>query len=219
LHDNGVADAWLFEHSQRVMQLAVMLTELPELAGDRIDRLGVALAGLFAAAGWAVQASEDRVNRWQVLGRPTNDIQRELGASLMEEEIRHLVPADSLRQAALAIRQCNNRSADLREAQLVAEAEGLEGVGVLYVLRQFRQQQAEGRSLQHLLESWNRQREYRYWDTRIEEGLRFDATRKLARQRLAAIEEFMAALARDVAAGDVRSLLGPAGEQQQAGHQ
>jgi HD superfamily phosphodiesterase len=201
------ADLWLWEHSHRVMQLAWMLAKLPELAQSPPHQDAVALAGLFHDAGWAVQARQQQLGHWQVLGRPTNDIQRELGAALLEEHARELFDGDTISLAAEAIRQCNDRYTTLIESQVLADAENLDEIGVMCLLRQFRQYQAEGRPLAQLLASWNRQREYHYWEARINDGLRFTATRELARERLNAVSLFMQALARDLDGADVLEFL------------
>jgi HD superfamily phosphodiesterase len=206
------ADLWLWEHSRRVMQLAWMLAKLPELARTPPPhRDAVALAGLFHDAGWAIQAQQQQVRHWQVLGRPTNDIQRELGAALLEEHARDLFDHDTVSLAAEAVRQCNDRYTTLVESQVLADAENLDEIGVMCFLRQFRQYQAEGRPLEQLVASWNRQREYHYWEARINDGLRFNATRELARERLNAVSLFMKALARDLDGVDVVEFLGTLG--------
>jgi HD superfamily phosphodiesterase len=205
------ADLWLWEHSHRVMQLAGMLARLPELADTPPDQNAVALAGLFHDAGWAVQVREVQVSHWQVLARPTNDTQRVLGAALLEEHAAHLFDADTISLAAEAIRQCNDRYTSLAESQVLADAENLDEIGVMCLLRQFRQYQAEGRPLDQLVASWRRQQEYDYWEVRINDGLRFEATRELARQRLTAVGLFMQALARDLDCEDVVHFLEKAG--------
>jgi len=193
------------------MQLAQMLSRLPELAQTPPHVDAVALAGLFHDAGWAVQVRQQEIDHWQVLSRPTNDIQREFGAALLEEHVSEWFDADTVALAAEAIRQCNDRYTGLAEARVLADAESLDEIGVMCLLRQFRQYQAEGRPLDQLLESWHRQNEYRYWEARINDGLRLGATRELARERLNAVHPFMQALARDLIGTDVHAFLEAAG--------
>lgn len=204
-------DLWLWERSQRVMQLARLVARIPEVADESIDQTGLGAAGLFHCAGWLTQIQQSPLTRWQVLGRPTSDIQRELGAALLQEHVGHLLPPKTARLAAEAIRQCNDRTTPLLEAQLLSEAENLDDVGVTHILRQFRQYQADGRPLKQLFESWARQQEYRYWEARLNDGFRFDTTRQLARERLRAVEAFMAALARDLQGTDLLQTLQQAG--------
>lgn len=208
--ENGRGDLWLWEHSERVMRNADVLAAAAGPADRELDALALAVAALFHDAGWAVQARQGRVDRWQVLSRPTNEIQRELAAGLLQEQVCHLLPPQSLRVAADAIRECNNRETTLPEARVLADADNLDDVGVLYVLRQFRQYQHECRPLEQLLASWARQREYRYWDARLNDGFHFEATRELARARLSAAEQFMTALACDYHGLDAKRAFGPA---------
>ena len=207
--DEDRNDLWLWEHSERVMHLAQLIATLPEAAQHQADSTALAAAALFHDAGWKVEYDQRRLEPWQLLTRPTNDIQRELGAAMLLETVGHLLPATTARLAADAIRQCNHRNSDLPEARILAEAEALDEVGVLYVLRQFRQYQAEGRPLEQLVNSWQRQKEYDYWEARLDAGFRYDATRALARRRLAAVDSFMAALRQSLQGEDLRQMLEP----------
>lgn len=200
----NVHDTWLAEHSERVLRLTQLIATLPEVGGGVADLAGLAAAALFHDAGWIVELRQGKWERSQVLTRPTSDIQRELGAALLVEQVGHLLTPQSARVAVEAIRQCNRKDTRLAEARILAEAEALDEVGLLYILRQFRHYQSEGRPIQQLVDSWRRQLEYKYWDLRLSEGFRFETTRELARRRLADVSAFIEALARDLHADDVR---------------
>ncbi len=204
-------DLWLWERAQRVARLTQFVGRIPEVADQAVDLLALAAAGLFHCAGWATQFQQRRVTRWQLLSRPTNDIQRELAAAALHEHAAHHLPPKTGRLAAEAIRQCNDRGTSLLEAQLLGEAENLDDVGVMHVLRQFRQFQAEGRPLNQIVSSWERQQEYRYWDIRLQDGFRFETTRQRARERLRAVDIFVQALARDLDGADMYRALQGAG--------
>ena len=203
-------DIWLWEHAQRVMKLARALALLPEareIGADQPDQDGVTLAALFADAGWAKQVRGGEIDHWQMLCRPTNDTQRELAVRALIEEAAGHVPDRLIEVAAGAIRECNNRYTKLAEARILSEAENLDEIGILYVLRQHRQFQAEGLPLDQLVINWGRHLEYRYWDARINDCLRWEAARQIARERLRAVEQFMEALTRDRGALDLYSAL------------
>jgi hypothetical protein len=209
--DENRREPWLWERAQRVSRLAQLIGRMPEVATGELDLLAAAVAGLFHCAGWAAQVGQAHFNWWQLLSRPTTDIQRELGAALLIEQAGPHLPAKTARLAADAIRQCNNRTTKLIEAQVLAEAENLDDVGSLSVLRQFRQYHAEGRPVQQMLATWKRQQEYRYWEVRISEGLRFESTRALAKARLEAVGMYFQGLERDLNGTDVLDVLDRAG--------
>lgn len=202
--DETTSDLWLWEHSERVMHLAQHIADLPEVKGDDIDRDALAVAALFHDAGWIVEFEQNRWQRWQLVSRPTNDIQRELGAAMLTEEVGDLLASPTARIAADAIRQCNDRTTSLLEAAVLAEAEALDEMGTLYLLRQFRQYQAEGRPVQQLVESWLRQKEYSFWELRLNDGFRYETTRRLARDRLVAVDAFIQALQHQVGGADLQ---------------
>lgn len=203
----AVNDPWLREHSERVMRLTAYVAALPELAGAKPDVTALAAAGLYHDAGWAIEYAQGRLKPWQMLARPTSDLQRELGASLLLEQAAHLLPGPSARKAAEAIRQCNVRKTTLLEARILADAEALDELSTVYVFRQYRQYEAEGRPLQQIVQSWQRQKEYRYWDLRLQDGFHFGTVRELAGQRLATVEAFITALARDLHGDDLRQYI------------
>lgn len=204
-------DNWLLEHSERVTRQARLIALLPEFGDERPEPLALAAAAIFHDAGWAVQFRQSQVTHAQVLARPTSDVQRELGVRALLERLTPRMPSDLLQLAAAAIRDCNNRETELPEAVAISEAENLDEIGVLGVLRLFRQHQLEGRPIEQLLSSWTRQLEYHYWDARINDYLRFETTRRLARERLASVEALMTALARDREAADLTHVLKDAG--------
>lgn len=200
-------DLWLWEHSERVSRVATMLASLPEVAGTPPNRTALAIAGYFHDAGWAIQVREGKVDRWQVLSRPTNELQRELGATAVVECVLDLAAPETLECAVQAIRNANNRNTAQVEAQLIAEAENLDEIGVLYVLRQFRQYQAEGRPLDQLITTWKTQLEYQYWEARVNDTLRFETTRRLARERLSGVASMMKMVLRTMTADDLRETI------------
>ncbi len=209
--DDNAQDLWLWEHAERVMHLTQSIAALPDVDGSTADLTALILAALFHDAGWISEYQQGRYQRWQLLTRPTNDIQRELGAALLQEEVGQIFSGPTLHTAIEAIRHCNNRHTDLLEAHILAEAEALDEVGVTYVLRQFRQYQAEGRPLEQLANSWQRQQEYRYWEVRLNDGFRYESTRQLARRRLHTVELFMLGIRQGLRGDDVRQLLSESG--------
>ena len=205
--ETGISDSWLWEHTERVLALARMISVLPDFGEDKPDETVVTVAALYHDVGWAIQFREGLVQRWNLLSRPTSDAQREMAATALRESAGGLLDDSVLEAAAAAIRECNNRYTSLPEAQALAEAENLEEVGVTYLLRQLRHSHNNGRAIRQLIQGWSRQLEYKFWDARINDCLRFDTTRRLAHARLGDVGTFMKALARDCDGEDLRALL------------
>ena len=208
---NGTLDVWLWEHSLRVTRLARLLAALPEVGGERPSDEVLTVAALYHEAGWAVQVLDGEIERARVLSRPTSDLQRDLASVALGERASELVDAQTLRLAGETIRQCNRRDSELPEARVLSDATNLDDIGVLYMSRQIRQCHAEGRSIEDLLRNWERLRQYDYWEARINDCLRFETARAIARSRLEAVGPFLAALARDCTATDLLGLLGQSG--------
>lgn len=203
IEDGAVRDPWLWEHAGRITQLTQRLADLPEYAPHDVSRTALQLAGLFGLAGWAVQVREGEFSRWQVLGRPTSGVQREHGAALLQEHAAPLLAPNVIYRATEAIRECSDRKTDLPEARVLSDAENLADMGLIYILRQFRQATAEGRPFDDLVAKWQRQREYHYWDARIKDGLHSEGARQIARDLLAEADHFVIAMAIELAPGKI----------------
>lgn len=199
-------DFWLWDHCLRLMRSSEMLAGMPDLQPEQPDPVAAALAGLFYDSGWAIQVHDGVLQPWQVLARPTSNLQRELAAAALTERCHGMIEPEIISLAADTIRECNNRQTTMPEARVVSEGANLDEFGMMYAVRQLRQLQAEGRRIEDLLVSWKRQREYRYWEARLD-GLRFSLTREIARGRLNGLADFMDALAREASGGDVREAL------------
>lgn len=213
---DGPDDPTLWEHSFRVMVNAEQIAQLPALSSEQIDRDALRAAALYHEAGWAVQVASRQMRRRQVLSRPTSDVQHELAAGMMASSLQGMLPARSLARACDAIRGLNDRRCETIEAHILSDADNLDQMGPLGFLQGLRRDLAMGRELAQVLETWQRQQEYRYWEARIRDGIRFQAVRELAWQRLETMRPFMQALAEHVGAHDVAALIeAPSSERSQ----
>ncbi|MFQ6048493.1 MAG: hypothetical protein ACE5K7_03935, partial [Phycisphaerae bacterium] len=107
--------------------------------------------------------------------------------------------------------QMNDRQPERLEAAVLGDADNLDLFGPLLWWREVRRCLAEGRDMEQVITSWMRQREYHYWQARINEGLRFESSRQLARRRLAGLEMLMAKLEGEHSGRDIQEFLAAAG--------
>ena len=92
----GLRDVRLWEHSQRVTETAFKIAQLPGVPADNVDGVVLLVVGLYHDAGWVVQCSEDEISRESIGTKPTSPLQRDLGAVLMEENMKELLPAETI---------------------------------------------------------------------------------------------------------------------------
>lgn len=201
---DGRTDPWVWEHSERVERLTRWIARQRELASRTVDLEALAVAALFHDAGWVVQFRQGQLTRLQMLCRPTSDIQRELGAAFMSEHAGHLIPGASLERARTAIRQCNDRATPSIEGRILADAENLDDVGAIQIVKQVRHYASEGRAVGQMLGVWARQHEYQYWEMRLKDYFHYPSVRELARARLTSADRFMSALLSEQGGEDVR---------------
>lgn len=203
---DGPSDPILWEHAQRVMISAEMITRIPELNDEDADLDVLRVIALYHDAGWAVQVDARQIPREHVLTRPTSDVQFELAAEFVESSLADHLPRGTLERAVEAIRRFNDRECDLIEAHVVCDADNLDQIGPLGLLQGLRRDLVQGRSLGQVLDTWHRQQEYHYWEARIRDGFRFEPVRKLAWRRLQALDPFMQSLSEHMAASDLTSV-------------
>ena len=202
--ESGRYDHVLWEHSARTAQDALLIADLIE--DNHADCQAIYAAGLYHDAGWVVQYGEGSVERLEILSHPTGDIQRDLGADLLERNLHNVLPADSRRQAAETVRQMNDRHATGLETRIVADAENLQAVGPLYLWQLVRRMTLEGRGVEAAIETWRRQNEYKYWEARLHDAFHFDVVRAVAIRRQKQMHSFMSALEQDHKANDLQGL-------------
>ncbi|HOA75959.1 MAG TPA: HD domain-containing protein [Phycisphaerae bacterium] len=207
---SGPLDKLVWEHSTRVAKTAASIAGLPELADRAIDRRALTAAALYHDAGWVLQYRAGEAIPRDLLLRPTSEVQRELAAAWITERLAGILPARSIELASNAIRYCNDRQTNLTEAQILAEAESLEEIGPQTIVLMVRRQLADGRTLTDMLQLWQRQEEYHYWQARIKDSFRFEPVRRLATQRWQALRRFMTDLAVCTNLEDLAALASPA---------
>jgi hypothetical protein len=202
----GQKHVYLWEHSARVSRTAYLLARLPGITTRPVDMVAVVAAGFYHDAGWVVQYRDGSASQTEILSRATSDLQRELGAALLESRLADLMKPNSLDTAATCIRRLNDRHVAIPEAQILADASGLDEIGLLSFWLFVRRCSGEGRGVQAALDMWQRQKEYHFWEARISDAFRLEPVRQLARQRLAVFGDFMDELARQHRGQDVGQL-------------
>lgn len=181
----------LWGRALRLRRLARRILELDELRRVRHDRRAVEAAALFVEAGWAEDVRNGRVVRDAVLLQPMDMRQRELSADLLAQATAELLPDETRRIAGRAIREAGSRASALTEAAVVGEALELESIGPEWVMLEGRRAWIRGQDTATLVSQWRTQQEYGYWEARIRDRLRYEWSRRAARQRLAGLAAFM----------------------------
>ena len=209
----GGEDVFMWEHTVRVTQAARQVAGGPDVPQADLDLDALTAAALYHDAGWAMQYRQGLINRAELLAKPTSDPLREAGAGLLETELAGVLSPGSLKRAAEAVCSHSQRKCELAEALVLGDAHSLDEIGTLSFWHTVRRQAMEGKGVQAALDTWKRQKEYRFWEARID-NFRFESVRELARRRIQRLESFMAALASEHNGGDLRAAPSPADPRQ-----
>jgi len=200
---HGDEDPFLWEHSQRVANIALAIAAMPMIQAHDPDETVVYAVACYHAAGWASRFRSGDVTRFDVLLSPSCNALAEEGAAMLEQRLADVLSPEQLRSASRAVRILHERDVDQIEAQIVAEARALEEFGLVSLWPTIRKGMIDGKGVQAVIDTWRRKHEYHFWPARLKDAFRFEPVRELARRRLAKLEEFMNELARQQSGSDV----------------
>jgi hypothetical protein len=175
----------VYDHSQRVLQLAQALQKDKAMTNVKIDESILTASAMFHDAGWIDLVKHDELHVGQIFSRPADAAILDRGASVACDQLADLLSARQLETVSDVITGIKQMQPDRPETKLIADADNLEEFGLLGILLEVRSAQAAGKSARQILEGWNRRQEYHYWDARIKNAFHFETTRSLARERLA----------------------------------
>jgi hypothetical protein len=203
---DGAHDTSLWHRARRVVQLADRLTSLPELSGLRCDRRALAAAASFVDSAWADDAKQGRIERIAILLNPMDTRQRELSADILRRESADQLPPTTLDAAIRAIRETAHRQSGVPEALVLMEAVELHDLGPIWLWQEVQRAVRQGRDPFALVAIWRRHEEYGYWEARLRERLRFESTRRIARQRLSGLAAYLDTLSAQLDGSDLDAL-------------
>jgi len=202
--DGGRVDWFLWEHTQRVVGAASAIVRLEGL-DDGVDPIVLTCAAWFYDAGWAVEYHQGHVAREAIRAKVTTSVQRELGASLMADALKGTVDARRIDLASACIRALGERPVDRTDARVILDADSLEDCGPLCLWQMIRQNTFEGRGMQGVLDAWQARQQYGYWNALINESIRFESVKTIARRRLAQLDQFVDQLRASHTGEDLRA--------------
>ena len=203
---SGNQDLFLWEHSLRVARSALHIATLPGVPAHRLDLQALEAAALYHEAGWVCQYHDRLIDRYEVLGRPTSDVQYNLAATMLAESLSALLKPRSLECAIMLVRQLNDQHIRAAEAQILSDADNLDDIGGLSLWSMIRRHTFDGKGIEATLQTWQRQCEFRFWEARVNKSIRLDPVKRLAAQRLRELDSFMNTLARHHAGEDLAAV-------------
>lgn len=185
---------FLCERAGRLERLVKWIADFEENREFACSRLALRAAAWFIDAWCADEARTAAFDPVLLLAQPATDLQRERSADIAFHALDSVLDDVTRRTAVSAIRGSGRHDVGLLEAQILAEACNLDSIGPLWLWGQVARYDRRARSVASVVEIWKRQTEYRYWPKFIDEILRFPSSRKLARQRTAALDAYFVAL-------------------------
>lgn len=190
----GEPDLFLWEYAWRIARSAEHIAALPEVQRHAPDLSAVLAGALYHAACWTERCLAGECDRSDILMTALSEGDREQSARMLDAAMGEILSADALQRALRAVRAAQDRATTSVEARIVADARSLQEFGVLSLWPMIRRGMTEGKAVQAVLDSWNRKKEYHFWEARLNDSFHFDAVRELARSRLERLERAMVEL-------------------------
>ena len=134
----GHEDTFLFDHSLRVMRLALKIADLDEVREHRIDRLCLAVAALFHQAATARLDEQRRTSGVYAAATMNAEEVKDYSAELAGDQLKDLLTARQIENVQEVIRQTHNAGTNLIVAIILSDADNLDDIGALGVWRNLR---------------------------------------------------------------------------------
>ncbi len=203
----GQAGSWgnpevVYDHSLRVLKLSKLLTQDHAIPEPKIDYQVLSASSLFHDAGWVELVKTGQIHPAEVYARPSDAGLYKRSVQIVCEQIGNLLSERTLEKVVQTLSELKSVRPGLSESRLVADADNLEDFGLTGITFQVRAAQSTGKSITQLLESWQRQQEYHYWEARIKNALFLETSKKIAQRRLETIGQTFDLLRREVAFED-----------------
>ncbi len=188
---SGDEDTFLWEQAGRVAKASAHIAELVEVRSLTFDADAVLACAYFFNAGWAILYENGQIDRLDICTRTRFENHRELSTKVANETLAEVLDDDSLDRTIAAIQHVHDRHSDMVEAKIVGDAMNLCDTGLVSLWPTIRKGMMDGKGVRFAIDTWRRQKEYRYWTARINDSFHFDSVRELARKRLAQFDRFM----------------------------
>jgi len=199
----GKEDAFLFDHSLRVMHVADRLATCAETRPWRVDRFALSVAALFHQAAVVRLDEERRTSTVYAAATMSAEDVKQYSAELAGDRLSGRVPDRQLELAQEIIRRAHDATIQLPEARILSDADSLDDIGALGVWRDLRRYILEGRAIDEAVGAWERREQYGYWEARVRDVFNLATARRLAEARLAGARAFMQQLGHERGATDL----------------
>jgi len=168
-----------------------------------MDPAVLAACAMFHDAGWVDLVNTGQIHPSEVLTRQADIELLKRSSQIASDQIGKLLSANALKRVVQAITELKQPRPSLPETRVLADADNLDDFGLLGITLQIRAAHSQGKSVRQVVEGWNRQQEYNYWEARIKSALHLETSKKIARRRLEKMGKFFDLLRQETALEDL----------------
>lgn len=192
---DGGEDMFCWENAHRIARAALRIIQFPQVRALPTDEGALLAAALYYDVASVDLLRQGDIKPHELFARGRAKKHREQSAARMSERLADILSDKSGALASEAILTLNNRNVQSIEGRILSDARNLNDVGLLSLWPAIRRSMAEGNGVESLIETWKRQKEYHFWEARLNESFHFDDVRKIAENRLGQFDRFVADLA------------------------
>jgi len=128
----------------------------------------------------------------------------EQAAELIVESLNEKADEALAARTAELLRQLPQKSPELLEAKLLADAVNLDDFGLTWLMLTAMQLGRQQEALASVADGFEKRQQYGYWEARLKDGFHFEPVRQMARARLAAARQAASLLLSELAEDQAR---------------
>jgi hypothetical protein len=181
----------------RAMRVVRCIEKLAPACGERVERLELAkVAALYAGVAQNVAGP----------GKVPDDGAYDDASELAADQLKELMGGangNDLEAVLVILKEHRKRETKSPEAKVLADALAMEEFGLIGFWNQSRQFHTSGKTLEQMLKLWKAQHDYGYWESRLREGFHYEASRRVAKERLGQMRGIYERLQREHLSEDV----------------
>lgn len=194
----------LWDQAKRLLRIAGIICELPELTEPDlpIDRLALSGAVYFCRAD-LVETETCKNLKTKSSPEPNRLDSTKISAGIAAEKLHGQLSEQKINKISMIILESGNRLTTLNEAKILSDAQNLDDMGIVGLFSQLRNSSLLGQGPSDVLRSWKKKIDYGYFQARLEDSFHFESVKRIAKKRFELAEKFMSGLQDECSAKDI----------------
>lgn len=194
----------LWDQAKRLLRIAGIICDLPELTGPDlpIDRLALSGAVYFCNADLA-ETEAGKNLKTKSSPEPSRLDSAKISAGIAAEKLHGQLSEQKVNKISRIIIESGNKLTTSNEAKILSDAQNLDDMGIVGLFSRLRNSSVHGQGPSDILRSWKKKIDYGYFQARLEDSFHFESVKRIAKKRFELTEKFMSGLRDECSGKDI----------------